>query len=157
VSSSRVRDLLQQGDVAGAATLLLRVHEVEGDVVRGDGRGRTIGFPTANLQCDPVLLPAEGVYAVVARDLTAPGAPLLRGVANLGRRPTFAAGPAVEVHLFDFDDTLYGHRLRVGFVDRVRGEKRFEGVQALTAQIGRDVETARVALARIDAERLAWV
>jgi riboflavin kinase / FMN adenylyltransferase len=158
VSSSRVRALLAQGDVARAARLLARVHEVEGEVIRGDGRGRTIGFPTANLRCEPVLLPADGVYAVVARDLSAgDDAPLLLGVANLGSRPTFDAGRAVEVHLFDFDADLYGHRLRVGFVHRVRGEQRFEGVQALEAQIGRDVVAARAALQAMHGELVTWV
>jgi riboflavin kinase / FMN adenylyltransferase len=157
VSSSRVRELLHRGEARTAAALLHRPHEVEGVVVRGDGRGRTIGFPTANLRCDPVLLPTDGVYAVAARDLDAPGASLLHGVANLGTRPTFEAGRAVEVHLFDFDADLYGHRLRIGFVERIRGERRFESVQALEAQIARDAEAARAALDGTDTELLGWL
>lgn len=157
VSSSRVRELLLEGNVQDAAELLLRVHEAEGLVVRGDERGRALGFPTANLECDPVLLPADGVYAVVARDLTETGAPRLAGVANLGTRPTFDAGRAVEVHLFDFAGDLYGHRLRVGFVSRIRGERRFDGVEALRAQITRDAEAAREAVSRADGELVGWV
>jgi riboflavin kinase / FMN adenylyltransferase len=157
VSSSRVRELLQRGEARTATALLQRPHEVEGEVVRGDGRGRTIGFPTANLRCDPVLLPTDGVYAVAARDLHAPGASLLHGVTNLGTRPTFEAGRAVEVHLFDFDADLYGHRLRIGFVERIRGERRFESVQALEAQIARDAEAARAALDGTDTELLGWL
>lgn len=157
VSSSRVREHVAEGDVEGAAELLLRVHEVEGTVVRGDERGRAIGFPTANLAPDPVLLPGDGVYAVVARDLDAPAAPRLGGVANLGTRPTFAAGRAVEVHLFDFQGDLYGHRLRVGFVSRIRGERRFDGVEALKARIARDADAAREAIRGVDGELVGWV
>lgn len=158
VSSSRVREHLGEGDVAAAADLLLRIHDVDGTVVRGDERGRAIGFPTANLDCDPVLLPADGVYCVVARDLDQPGAPRLPGVANLGSRPTFSdAGRAVEVHLFDFHGDLYGHRLRVGFVSRIRGERRFDGIEALKAQIARDAEVARNDVAGVDGELVAWV
>ncbi len=144
VSSTAVRARLQGGDVAAATTMLTRVHEVSGVVVHGDERGRTIGFPTANLDCDPVLLPADGVYAVMVRRLGADdGAPLMPGVANLGVRPTFGAGRSVEVHLLSFSGDLYGERLRVGFVDRIRGERRFDGLEALRRQIGADEEQAR--------------
>jgi riboflavin kinase/FMN adenylyltransferase len=148
VSSTSVREALRQGDVERAAAMLARVHEVEGTVVQGDRRGRTIGFPTANLDADPILMPADGVYAVLARAV--PGGPLLRGVANLGTRPTFAAGRSVEVHLFDFDRDVYGTRLRVGFVARLRGEEKFGGVDALRAQITKDAATARERLAGDD-------
>ncbi len=143
VSSSRVRALLREGDVAGAVGLLGRVHDVDGEVVRGDQRGRTLGFPTANLRPPDVLLPADGVYAVVARRLDAPGAPLLGGVANLGVRPTLGAGRSVEVHLFDWHGDLYGAPLRVGFVARLREERRFGGLDALVAQIRKDADDAR--------------
>ena len=148
VSSTRIRDALRTGDVATATSMLGRVHEVDGTVVTGHRRGRTIGFPTANLDCDRVLMPADGVYAVIARVLDRPG--ILRGVANLGTRPTFAAGRSVEAHLFDFDGDLYGARLRVGFVARLRGEQKFDGVDALRAQIARDADTARSLLERED-------
>ena len=150
VSSTRVRSLLERGDVAGAAPLLGRAHDVDGVVVEGDRRGRTIGFPTANLACEPIVLPADGVYAVVVRRLDRPDAPRLGGVANLGERPTFAAGRAAEVHLLDFEGDLYGVRLRMAFVTRIRPERRFEHVEALKDQIGADVAAARRALVAVD-------
>jgi riboflavin kinase/FMN adenylyltransferase len=124
-------------------------------VVRGDQRGRTIGFPTANLDPEPVLPPLDGVYAVRAHVLGAVGAKaraLYDGVANLGTRPTFAAGRSLEVHLFDFDRDIYGAQLRVGFVARVRGEQRFSGLPELRAQIARDCDSAREALQRSPAQ-----
>lgn len=157
ISSSRVRQELSVGDVATAARLLGHVHEVSGTVVVGDRRGRSIGFPTANLQAEPVLLPADGVYAVVARRLDALGAVLRHGVANLGVRPTFGAGRSLEVHLLDFDGELVGARLRIGFVARLRDEQRFESKEPLVAQIARDVEAARAAHAAVDRSVLAWI
>ena len=137
--------------------MLTRVPEGRGRVVVGDRRGRQIGFPTANLDCGPTQLPADGVYAVVARDLSEPAGGRLAGVANLGDRPTFEAGRSVEVYLFDFDGDLYGHDLRVGFVERIRGEVRFDGLYALVAQIGRDVERGRHAVAEVDKTLLRWI
>ncbi|MBC7173891.1 MAG: riboflavin biosynthesis protein RibF, partial [Polyangiaceae bacterium] len=102
VSSTRIREALARGAVEDAAAMLTRVHDASGTVVEGHRRGRTIGFPTANLDCEDVMLPGDGVYAVVGRRIDEPG-PLLRGVANLGVRPTLAAGRSVEVHFFDFD------------------------------------------------------
>ncbi len=154
VSSTRIRACLGEGDVEQAARLLGRVHDVGGEVVHGDHRGSTIGFPTANLRAEPVLLPADGVYAVVAR---APGGELLRGVANLGVRPTVGAGRSVEAHLFDFDGDLYGKQLRVGFVTRLRDEMKFDGIDALKAQIAKDVERAHAALAAGDERAWSWV
>lgn len=156
VSSSNVRRALQEGDVERAAAMLGRFHDLDGVVIKGDQRGRSIGFPTANLECDPVLHPPDGVYAVVTRRLEA-GAPIWQGVANLGVRPTFQAGRSVEVHLLDVAPELYGARLRVGFVKRLRGEKRFDGLDALKAQIARDVESARDALRGADPELRAWL
>lgn len=155
VSSTRVRAALARGEVRDAARLLGRVHDVDGSVVRGDGRGRSIGVPTANLDCDPILLPADGVYAVVVR--VHGERELLRGVANLGVRPTFAAGRSVEVHLFDVDRDLYDARVRVGFVERLRAEQRFDGVEALKAQIARDAERARASLAALCEEDARWI
>lgn len=157
VSSTRVRRVLaEDGDVAAAARMLTRVHDVEGEVVQGDQRGRTIGFPTANLRLDAVQLPADGVYAVVV-SVTGGDGRRLFGVANLGQRPTFAAGRSVEVHLFDFTGDLYGKTLRVGFVARVRAERTFSGVDALVTQIEQDCERAREALAATDEELLRWI
>lgn len=167
VSSTRVRSLLQAGDVVGAQRLLGRVHDVTGLVVEGDRRGRAIGFPTANLDTgrgegSGGMLPGDGVYAVVARRLDGGelSAPAWAGVANLGVRPTFAAGRSAEVHLFDFDGDLYGAALRVGFVARVRGERKFAGVDALVAQIREDAAAARslvATLRRDEAEALRWI
>ncbi|UUX51900.1 bifunctional riboflavin kinase/FAD synthetase [Nisaea acidiphila] len=141
-SSSRVRQCLQEGDPRGAAALLGRPWEVEAEVVHGDRRGRTIGFPTANLQLEHVLHPAHGVYAVRARD-TASGT-WWNGVANFGRRPTVNdRGPLLEVNLFDVAPDLYGRKLRVQFIDFIRPEMKFSGLDELKAQIARDVEVAR--------------
>ena len=157
VSSTRIRRLLCEGDVASVASMLTRVHEIDGEVILGDQRGRTIGFPTANLDVSPLQLPADGVYAVAARVLGRPEGARLRGVANLGVRPTMNAGRSVEVHLFDFDADLYGERLRVGFVEQIREERRFEGLEALKAQIARDAVAARECLERAPAALLDWI
>lgn len=158
VSSTRVRGLIGEGEVAAASALLDRYHDVTGVVVEGDRRGRTIGFPTANLagpEDSPLgMVPADGVYAVIAR---ADDGPPLRGVANIGVRPTFEAGRSLEVHLLDFEGDLYGRRLRVAFVARLRGERKFDGVDALVAQLGRDVEEGRAALDAADEGRLEWI
>jgi riboflavin kinase/FMN adenylyltransferase len=146
VSSSRVREALAAADVAHAATLLGRPHFVDGVVVEGDRRGRTIGFPTANLDPGPGLLPARGVYAGPCR-LPDGRAPL--AVVNVGQRPTFGGGTVtVEAHLLDFSGDLYGARLRLSFAARLREEQRFAAVDALVAQIGRDIERARALLSR---------
>lgn len=139
VSSSRVRELVQQGDVGGAARLLGRPHTVSGEVVKGDGRGRTIGIPTANLRVTTELLPADGVYAV--RMLV--GGQRVPGVANVGVRPTFAAGRSFEVHLLDFDADLYGRTVAVELIERIRGERKFSGIQELVARIHADIAEAR--------------
>jgi riboflavin kinase/FMN adenylyltransferase len=143
VSSSAVREALGVGDVMRATQLLGRVHEIEGTVVLGHQRGRTIGFPTANIALEGAMPPADGVYAVIARDLGSSERVLLRGVANLGTRPTFDAGRSVEVHIFDFDADLYNKRLRIGFTHRIRGEQRFSGVDELRRQIKLDCDHAR--------------
>jgi len=142
VSSSRIRRLVASGAVEEAAALLGRPHLLRGVVVTGDQRGRTIGFPTANIVSDVELLPAHGVYAVRVRVDDA--GPVHAGVVNVGMRPTFAGTELrIEVHLLDFAGDLYGHRLAVELVARIRGEQRFDGVAALVAQIGRDVQRAR--------------
>lgn len=151
ISSSRIRALLADGDVLRAAALLGYAYAVDGIVRPGDRRGRTIGFPTANVH--PVdaraLLPAGGVYAVrVGRD-RGPAASWHPGVANLGRRPTFDGRTLLlEVHLLDGTADLYGQRLRVAFVERLRGERRFAGIDELRAQIERDCALARAIHAR---------
>lgn len=145
VSSSRIRGLVANGDVLAAAELLGRPFALRGEVVPGDGRGRTIGVPTANVDVDPAMaLPARGVYAVrVEVDGT-----WYPGVANVGVRPTFGGTDqvVVEVHVFDVDRDLYGITVEVAFVERIRNEKRFHGVDELVAQIHADIDDARARL-----------
>ncbi len=158
VSSTRLRRILREdGNVEDAAVMMTRVHEATGHIVQGDQRGREIGFPTANLEVGPLVLPKDGVYAVVARVLGEAGAPLLRGVANLGNRPTFDAGRSVEVHLFGFDGDLYGKRMRVGFVARIRGELKFDGLEPLRGQINRDCDEAENALQQLGPDLVRWI
>ena len=152
VSSSAVREALSAGNVMRATKLLGRLHEVHGQVVHGNRRGRSLGFPTANVATEAVLPPADGVYAVIARDLSAPERVLHGGVANLGLRPTFDAGRSVEVHLFDYEGDLYGRELRVGFLARIRGEQRFSGVEELRRQIEHDCDRARELLSGVAPE-----
>lgn len=145
ISSTRVRAMVAAGQVEAAAAALGRPHEVRGTVVAGDGLGRTLGFPTANLSPSPELaLPGDGVYAVRAGPL---GTALLPGVANVGARPTFGGGErVVEVHLLAETGDLYGKTLRVAFVARLRDERRFADPAELAAQIAADVAAARARL-----------
>jgi riboflavin kinase/FMN adenylyltransferase len=146
ISSSRVRHALAEGDLEGAGELLGRRFDIDGLVVEGDRRGRLLGFPTANLRTAVEALPKDGVYAVWTRVLAGENERWMRGVMNIGVRPTFAAGRSIEVHLLDVSRELYGATLRVECVARVRDEVRFEGIEALRAQIARDVERARALL-----------
>jgi riboflavin kinase/FMN adenylyltransferase len=146
VSSSRIRRAVAEGEVQVATRLLGLPHRIRGTVVSGDQRGRTIGFPTANLHTDAQLLPSNGVYAVHA---SVDGGKWLPAVANLGERPTFDGRRyLIEVHLLDFSADLYGHELQVGFIERLRPEQRFDGPDALAAQIRLDVQAARSSLER---------
>lgn len=152
-SSTRVRGLIAEGNMAGATEILGRCHMLSGVVVHGDERGRLLGFPTCNLDEVPEALPPYGVYAVLVDELDeATGQPraLAKGVANIGVRPTVhddKRRPSVEVHLFDLDRSLYGARLRVHLVEWLRAERRFSGFEALKAQIRADSAHAREALA----------
>lgn len=143
ISSSRIRRAILANDVRAASRCLGRPHAVRGVVVAGDQRGRTIGFPTANLRELEGLPPARGVYATWAWV----GETRHPAVANLGVRPTVDGSEAVrvilEVHLLDFSGDLYGQSLTVEFVDFIRGERAFDGLESLTAQISRDAEVAR--------------
>jgi len=145
VSSSRIRDLIAAGDVEQAALLLGRHYRIEGLVVAGERRGRRLGFATANLALTgPYLLPANGIYAVYA-ELEGPRLP---AVANVGVRPTFGHhSRLVEVHILDFDRTIYGERVGVHMVKRLREEVRFPSVAALVGQMQRDVSDTRALLA----------
>ncbi len=148
-SSSTIRTYLLEGRVEAAARFLGRPFDLDGVVVPGDGRGRTIGFPTANVDTDNELRPAAGVYAVALHD----AAGVVRGgAANIGVKPTFGGGAlTIEVHLFDFSGDLYGQKIRVQFLGRIRDERRFASVDELKVQINRDVESARETWARLAA------
>ena len=137
VSSTRIRALVAAGDMVGARRCLGAPFMVEGTVVSGDQRGRELGFPTANIVPDDRLaIPGHGVYAAFADGVPA--------AVNVGVRPTFETGRGVliETYLIDRDENLYGRTLRVAFVKRLRGEKRFAGVEELIAQMRADVEDA---------------
>jgi riboflavin kinase / FMN adenylyltransferase len=147
ISSSRIRALLAVGDVAGAEELLGRPHELEGTVVRGDGRGRALGYPTANLAVDAdLVIPAIGIYAGTWTRPT--GASAIAAI-SVGRRPTFYEDGEllVEAYLCDVDADLYGERSRLEFVERLRGEQKFDSVDDLVAQITRDVDASRALFA----------
>jgi len=141
VSSRRIREALEAGDMAAVNGCLGRLHSVRGPVVKGDQRGRTIGFPTANLALwEELLLPGYGVYATYAT---------VRGrryaaATNVGVRPTVnGGGVTIEAHLLDFDEDIYGEEMRLEFVRRIRPEMKFAGLEALKGQILADVEEVR--------------
>jgi riboflavin kinase/FMN adenylyltransferase len=138
VSSSRIRDLIEAGDVSTAADLLGSPFRLRGPVVKGDERGRSLGVPTANVRPpDDVLVPGAGIYAGVVRDRPA--------AISIGVRPTFEEDGEllVEAHLVDFDGDLYGQELTIVFLERLRDELRFESADELVEQMRRDVERVR--------------
>jgi riboflavin kinase/FMN adenylyltransferase len=146
-SSTLVRERLAAGDVEGAARALGRPHEVRGPVVEGDHVGREIGFPSAKIDVDPTTcLPPDGIYAgtLTAGDGVARAAALYRG-----RRPTFFADEQtlLEAYVLDWEGDLYGQEVRIAFVARIRGDEKFESVDAVVAQMHRDVEATRRVLA----------
>lgn len=147
VSSTRIRQAVASGDVVEAARLLGRPYEVRGVVVRGDARGRDLGFPTANVAvADEILLPADGIYAGWYER---PGSRVHAAAISVGRRPTFhpdARRSVLEAYLIDFDGDLYGDPARVRFTARVREEVKFDSVEALVGQMERDVDAARTLL-----------
>jgi len=156
VSSTGVRDALKAGDPAAAARLLGRPFEIEVRVVRGDRRGRTLNYPTANQPLGDYVRPAFGVYAVRAGFDAAGTTRWYGGVANLGVRPMFgAAEPLLETHLFDFSGDLYGRILRVQLAAYLRREARFDSLAALTMQMDADSAAARAALSRLAAAPVA--
>jgi riboflavin kinase/FMN adenylyltransferase len=146
VSSSRIRDALAAGDCETAAGLLTRPFAIEGVVEHGDKRGRTIGYPTANVALGPYLRPRYGIYAVRGR--LADGR-VLDGAANLGVRPMFEPRELLESFFFDFAGDLYGQVIEVELVSFIRPEARFDGLDALTAQMDRDCAEARRRLAAL--------
>ena len=142
ISSTRVRRLLQDGYPERAASLLGRPYAIAGTVAHGDKRGRTLGFPTANVPLGQHLEPARGSYAVQVR---LPDGAIQGGVANIGRRPTVNAGPEsrLEAHLFDWSGDLYGAEVSVSLVGYLRAEQRFSGLEELQARIAADASHAR--------------
>ena len=144
-SSTKIRELVLEGKVDMAALLLGHTYALEGVVVEGDRRGRTIQVPTANLNTGRELLPKVGVYAT--RTHLHDGRSFA-SVTNIGLRPTFdGQGVRIETHLLGFDGDLYGQRLTVDVIARIRDEQRFPDINALRAQIARDIEAAKAALA----------
>jgi riboflavin kinase/FMN adenylyltransferase len=141
ISSTRIRELVALGEVGEAATLLGRPYVLRGEVVVGDRRGRSIGFPTANVLPDPaVVVPAQGVYAGFVRV----GKAEHPACTNIGLAPTFERGESrIEAYLIGFEGSLYGRLVEVSFVQRIRAEMKFSGVDELKEQIARDVEAAR--------------
>ena len=146
VSSTEIRSALGDGDVGRVGDLLGRRYSLHGPVVVGFKRGRTIGFPTANVAVGiDRSIPAPGVYATIAHLEDGPRP----SVTNIGVRPTFDDGGAlsIECHILDFDEDIYGVDLRVEFVQRLRGERKFDGIEALVEQISKDRDAARTLLA----------
>jgi len=148
VNSTRIRLMLSEGQPEAAARMLGRPFTVRGRIVQGDRRGRTLGFPTANIAPENEVLPGAGVYAGQLR-LLDQGAPIagtvLPVVTNVGRRPTFldGAGVLAEAHVLDWGGDLYGRRVELSFIARLRGERKFSGVAALQEQIQIDVDEGR--------------
>ncbi len=149
VSSSRIRAALKSGDCQTATRLLTRPFAMRGVVQHGDKLGRSIGFPTANIDCGSYLRPRYGIYAVTGR---LPDGRVLDGAANIGIRPQFdPPKELLEPHFFDFAGDLYGQEIEVAFRHFLRGEARFDTLEALTAQMQRDCDEARAILAALEA------
>lgn len=149
-SSTRIRELLGQGDARGAAELLGHWWTVETHVQQGDQRGRTIGFPTANLPLEDHVVPALGVYAVKVEIEDGPHKGTYDGVANVGRRPTFDKQDVLlEAHIFDFAGDIYGAHAAVSLIEFIRPERKFDGLDSLKAQIATDTGKAREILAAL--------
>ena len=143
VSSSHVRDLIEEGNVKTARKFLGRDYSIRGPVVHGHHTGHAIGFPTANLDTAKVQIPGTGVYAVRIQH----EGKTFQGAVNIGFNPTFNRDRlSVEVHIFDFDENIYGQEVEVMFVDRIRSEMAFKSAEELVEQIKKDIETARALL-----------
>lgn len=146
ISSTKIRGFLLSGNVEGAQLLLGRAYALEGVVVHGDQRGRTLGFPTANIATNFPLLPRLGVYACLMHWRDESGEKHARAVVNVGLRPTVTAhakAPQIEAHLFDFSGDLYDKSVRLEFISSIREERRFHSLEALKAQIAEDSALAR--------------
>lgn len=144
VSSTKIRQLVMDGEVCLASKLLGRPYSIEGTVVPGHSRGKGLGFPTANITTPNELPPKEGVYAVTVHS----EGKIYRGAANIGKNPTFGDETAsYEVHILDFDGDLYGKFIKMKFIKRIRDEVKFRGVDELAAQIKKDVDRVRAVFA----------
>ena len=144
VSSTAIRTALSEGRPQDAAAMLGHWHRIEGPVIGGEQRGRTLGYPTANMSVDGLHLPAFGVYAVLVDVLDGPHVGSYHGVASLGVRPMFGVNtPNIETFVFDFSGDLYGTTLSIGLVEHLRGEARFDSVEALVEQMDRDSARSR--------------
>ncbi len=150
VSSTHIRNLLAGGNVSPIRDFLGRHYEVIGKVVHGEKRGRQIGFPTANIKTEGYLLPKVGVYAVLVKIKER----IYEGVCNIGYKPTFhgehQSAIAVEIHLFNFEDTIYGEDVSVQWIDRIRDEKKFSSIEQLINQIQKDKVEAQQILNKLD-------
>ena len=143
VSSTKLRLAILDGDVGTVATLLGRPYNVSGIVIHGKSRGSHLGFPTANLTPDKVLIPARGVYAVMVHHNDSQ----YQGVLNIGFNPTFSDNElSIEVFLFDFSGNIYGEKLNILFIDRIRDEIKFDGPEKLVEQIKLDIDQAKAIL-----------
>ena len=139
VHSTRIRQSLARGDLGLVSQLLGRVYSVRGTIIQGDGRGKQLGFPTANIDTGEQLCPPNGVYAIQAKLEEN----WLKGVVNIGIRPTFNGTEfQVESHLFDFDEIVYGETLEIFFIEKIRSERKFSTIHALRQQINRDINAA---------------
>jgi len=148
ISSTRIRELVMAGEVEPARQMLGRHYQIRGLVVKGRDRGgKLLGVPTANLNLQDELCPKTGIYAVTVDYQNR----LYKGVANIGYSPTFDDNEfTVEVHLLKFNTDIYGEKIRINFIERIRDEKKFADISALTAQINQDIETAHKILAAYD-------
>lgn len=149
-SSTKIREFVLEGRVEGAAMLLGRPFALEGIVVKGAQRGRQLGYPTANIAAETELLPRAGIYAAWAQVPDGAGHHAVMAAVSVGTNPTFtqAGTLSIEAYLLDFSADLYGQRLRIDFVSRLREERRFESIEALVAAIGHDVEQTRQKLSK---------
>ena len=148
ISSTRIRDLVMAGEIQTARKMLGRHYQIRGLVVKGRDRGgKLLGIPTANINLQDELCPKTGIYAVTVEYCNR----LYKGVANIGYSPTFNDNEfTVEVHILEFNENIYDHKIRVNFIERIRDEKKFADIDELKNQINQDIEAARIILAAFD-------
>ncbi|NCO16856.1 MAG: bifunctional riboflavin kinase/FMN adenylyltransferase, partial [Alphaproteobacteria bacterium] len=150
ISSTAIRAALAEGRPRDAKLMLGHWHRIDGEVIHGAKRGRSLGYPTANMAVTGLHLPRIGVYAVKVDVLSGPQAGSYDGAASLGVRPMFGVNqPNLETHIFDFDGDLYGHHLSVAFIDYLRAEQKFDGLPALIAQMKADCDRAQSILGAV--------